>query len=104
MNLLKKRLASAGFDVVDASVRSRWNPDEEDYGGIREMVNGLLGEEQRDVASQSKVYVCKICGWQYDEVEGDPDNGIAGGTKWEYLPEEFHCPLCHAPKESFSEQ
>lgn len=100
VNLLRERLSSAGFDVVDASVRSRWNPDEEDYGGIREMVNGLLGEEQRDVASQSKVYVCEICGWRYAGSEGDPDSGVASGTK----SGRFHCPVCYALKESFSEQ
>lgn len=30
-----------------------------------------------------KKYVCKVCGWIYDEALGDPDNGIAPGTKWE---------------------
>ncbi len=104
MNLLKECLASAGFDVVDASVRSRWNPDEEDYGGIKELVNGLPGEEQRDVASQSKVYVCEICGWRYAESEGDPDSGVAPGTKREDIPEDSHYPVCYAPKESFPEQ
>ena len=28
-------------------------------------------------------YVCDICGFQYDEAKGDPDNNIAPGTKWE---------------------
>ena len=107
VSLRKERLAAAGFDVVDACVRSHWNPDEEDYAGIPEMVSELLGEDQCDKQAESRgsrVYVCEICGWQYDEAEGDPDNGILGGTKWENLPEEFHCPLCHAPKECFSEQ
>lgn len=31
-------------------------------------------------------YVCDVCGWEYDETVGDPDNGIAPGTKWEDLP------------------
>lgn len=84
VNLLKERLASAGFDVVDASVRSHWNPNEEDHAGIPEMVSGLLGEKQRDLALQSiqsKVYVCEVCRWRYDESEGDPESGIAPGTK-----------------------
>ena len=33
-----------------------------------------------------KKYVCDICGYIYDEAAGDPDNGIAAGTKWEDLP------------------
>ena len=49
-----------------------------------------------------KKYVCDICGWVYDEAEGDPDNGYAAGTKWEALPADFECPVCGADKDSFS--
>ena len=31
-------------------------------------------------------YVCDVCGWEYDEELGDPDNGIEPGTKFEDLP------------------
>ena len=48
-------------------------------------------------------YVCNICGYVYDEVLGDPENGIAAGTKWDELPEDFVCPLCGVGKEDFSE-
>ena len=34
-------------------------------------------------------YVCNICGYVYDEAEGDPDSGIAPGTKWEDVPEDW---------------
>lgn len=47
-------------------------------------------------------YVCDVCGWVYDETVGDPDNGIAAGTKFEDLPEDFACPLCGVGKDSFS--
>jgi len=47
-------------------------------------------------------YVCDICGWIYDEATGDPDNGIAPGTKWDDLPDDFACPLCGVGKDSFS--
>ena len=49
-------------------------------------------------------YVCDLCGWEYDEAVGDPDNGIAPGTKFEDLPDDFVCPLCGATKDSFSKQ
>ena len=49
-----------------------------------------------------KKYVCDVCGWVYDEAEGDPDNGVAAGTKWEALPDDFECPVCGAAKDSFS--
>ncbi len=51
-----------------------------------------------------KKYVCDVCGWIYDEELGDPDNGIAPGTKFEDLPDDFVCPLCGVGKDSFSEE
>ncbi len=51
----------------------------------------------------SQKYVCDICGWEYDEAVGDPDNGIAAGTVFSDLPEDFVCPLCGVGKDQFSE-
>ena len=51
-----------------------------------------------------KKYVCDVCGWVYDEELGDPDNGIAAGTKFEDLPDDFVCPLCGVGKDNFSEE
>ena len=48
-------------------------------------------------------YVCDVCGWEYDEALGDPENGIAPGTKFEDLPEDFVCPICSVDKSNFSE-
>ena len=39
-------------------------------------------------------YVCDVCGWEYDEEKGYPEGGIAPGTKWEDIPDDFECPLC----------
>ena len=47
-------------------------------------------------------YVCDVCGYVYDEELGDPENGIAAGTKFSDLPDDFACPLCGAEKSSFS--
>jgi len=46
-------------------------------------------------------YVCSVCGYVYDPVKGDPDNGIAAGTKFEDLPESWTCPVCGADKSKF---
>ena len=51
-----------------------------------------------------KKHVCNLCGWVYDEEAGLPEEGIAAGTKFEDLPEDFVCPLCGASKEEFSEE
>ena len=37
------------------------------------------------------------------EEEGYPEGGIAPGTKWEDVPEDFECPLCNVGKDQFSE-
>ncbi len=48
-------------------------------------------------------YVCEVCGWEYDEAVGSPDQGIAPGTKFADLPEDFVCPLCGVGKDQFAE-
>ena len=50
-----------------------------------------------------KKYECEPCGYIYDEAAGDPDNGIAPGTKWENLPEDWVCPVCGLGKDVFKE-
>ena len=46
-------------------------------------------------------YECSICGYIYEEANGDADAGIAAGTKFADLPEDYHCSLCEAPKSNF---
>ena len=48
-------------------------------------------------------YVCSLCGWEYDESAGVPEGGIAPGTPWSEVPEDFECPLCGVDKDSFEE-
>lgn len=49
-------------------------------------------------------YICDVCGYVYSEENGDPQNGIQPGTKWEEVPEDWVCPLCFVGKEQFSEE
>ena len=49
------------------------------------------------------IYVCELCGYEYDPKVGDPDNGIPEKTEFEDLPDQFVCPLCGAGKEDFEE-
>ncbi len=48
-----------------------------------------------------KKYVCSICGYIYDPADGDVDNGVPKGTKFDDLHEEWECPVCGAAKEDF---
>ena len=46
-------------------------------------------------------YVCEVCGYIYDPAEGDPDGGIAPGTAFEDIPDDWVCPICGVGKDSF---
>jgi rubredoxin len=46
-------------------------------------------------------YECSVCGYVYDPELGDPDGGIAPGTPFEELPEDWQCPVCGASKDEF---
>lgn len=48
-----------------------------------------------------KKYVCTLCGYVYDPEQGIPEEGIAAGTAFEDLPDDFVCPICGAGKEEF---
>lgn len=48
------------------------------------------------------IYVCPVCGWEYNEDEGCLENDILPGTKFEDLPEDFVCPLCGVGKNDFA--
>jgi rubredoxin len=49
-------------------------------------------------------YVCSVCGFIYDEANGIPEAGIAPGTRWQELPDDWVCPLCGAGKSEFEKQ
>lgn len=44
---------------------------------------------------------CLVCGFIYDEAQGLPDEGIAPGTAWEDIPDEWQCPECGVSKSDF---
>ncbi len=46
-------------------------------------------------------YKCMLCGWVYDSEKGDEAHGIAPGTLFEELPDDWKCPLCGATKDMF---
>jgi rubredoxin-NAD+ reductase len=50
------------------------------------------------------IWVCDVCGWEYDEEKGDSDLMIAPGTKFDALPQDFTCPVCGAEKDQFSKK
>jgi rubredoxin len=49
----------------------------------------------------AEAWICTCCGYVYDPAAGDPDNGVAPGTRFEDLPPEWKCPVCKALKDLF---
>ena len=48
-------------------------------------------------------WMCSVCGYVYDPDEGDPEGGIAPGTLFEELPDDWVCPVCGAAKDAFQQ-
>ena len=60
--------------------------------------DGSLGEAATPVAG---LWICKVCGVIYDPAQGDTDSGIAAGTPFEAIPDDWSCPICGTRKANF---
>jgi len=58
-------------------------------------------EEKKEEATKMAKYECTVCGYVYDPELGDPDGGIAPGTPFEKIPDDWVCPVCGAAKSDF---
>lgn len=58
-------------------------------------------EETKSSDALTQKWECTVCGQIYDPVEGDPDGGIAPGTPFEDIPDDWVCPTCGVSKEDF---
>jgi rubredoxin len=62
------------------------------------------GDNLDAMSTQTKTvqrWICESCGFIYDPDEGDPDGGIAPGTAFEDIPDDWFCPVCGARKRDF---
>ena len=48
-----------------------------------------------------EVFICRACGLVYDECIGDEDGGLAAGTRFADIPDDWACPLCGVTKSDF---
>jgi rubredoxin len=60
-----------------------------------------IAVEAADPDSEFKVWHCVLCAFVYDEAAGLPEDGIAPGTRWADVPENWGCPDCSAKKADF---
>lgn len=88
-------------DVVATDMFS--NRDAELYSDYQRELNvKMVKQEAAPVADTGKPkYVCDVCGYVYDPAKGDPDGGIAPGTAFEDIPDNWVCPVCHKGKKHF---
>lgn len=85
---------------TDVKILSALNDDS--YAQLVALAQWLCGKTTQKGGNGSVKYVCDVCGWVYDEEKGSPENGIAPGTAFDDLPEDFVCPLCGVGQEHFS--
>ena len=90
--LAKKYNLDAIHDTVHEMAR-RGPPRQ----GVRGSAQALLRQVRGDIPMK---YECP-CGYVYDPALGDPDNGVAPGTVWEDVPEDWVCPICGLGKDAF---
>ncbi|MDG6228511.1 MAG: rubredoxin [Candidatus Thermoplasmatota archaeon] len=103
-------------DVIDAQMLSDEDPLTYEYyhtikGGFSPKTAPTYNKEeevkgkkiQKEERNMEK-YVCTVCGYVYDPVKGDPDGGIAPGTPFDEIPDDWVCPVCGAGKEAFELQ
>lgn len=72
------------------------------YTEALEILNG--GQAVTRVAGedpQTQKWICRQCSMIYDPVVGDPDSGIAPGTPFAQIPDDWSCPICGATKKTF---
>lgn len=52
-------------------------------------------------AMETRQWICDICGWVYDEALGEPEHGLAPGTRFEAIADDWSCPECGVGKGDF---
>jgi len=99
--------------VEDADILSEDKPMTYEYyhkvkGGVSPKTaptySSMVDKETKKEEEKMDKYVCKVCGYVYDPEKGDPDGGIAPGTKFEDIPDEWVCPICGVGKEDFEKE
>lgn len=104
MNGMLEKCKNLQYAQTSVKILSAMN--EENRAQIEALAKELcsdVGNTDSKEGSMSK-FVCGICGWTYDEEKGLSEKGIAPGTKFSDLPEDFECVICGVGKENFTEE
>jgi rubredoxin len=98
---LPKGAQAISGKIVD---RSALSVEERNNVRIERFERGFdrMGECVVSEVVEYKSWVCLICGWIYNEEEGLPEDGIAAGTRFAEIPDDWRCPLCDVSKSEFA--
>jgi flavin reductase (DIM6/NTAB) family NADH-FMN oxidoreductase RutF/rubredoxin len=95
-------------EVLDSQLLSDGKPMT--YAYYHDVKQGITPEtaptyietkKEKKEEGKMKKYRCTVCGYIYDPEAGDPDGGIAPGTAFEDIPDDWVCPVCGATKDQF---
>jgi len=67
----------------------------------RQSAQGAQSQSARAPTPATRTWLCELCGFIYDEAAGMPEEGIAPGTRWEDVPDNWGCPDCSGTKADF---
>lgn len=67
----------------------------------RQITPSVKGPESIPAPSPGQKYQCAVCSYIYDPAVGDPDSGIAPGTPFADIPDDWVCPICGVSKDQF---
>jgi rubredoxin/flavin reductase (DIM6/NTAB) family NADH-FMN oxidoreductase RutF len=97
--------------VISAEVLSQKEPMTYAYyqqakrGGVPATAPVPAGGDEQKAGKETdggiQKYECSVCGYIYDPAVGDPDGGIAPGTAFADLPDDWSCPVCGVSKSQF---
>jgi flavin reductase (DIM6/NTAB) family NADH-FMN oxidoreductase RutF/rubredoxin len=99
---LQYRSERKAFAPVNAPTYVDASKLEEDASDAVEAEKPAADEPAR--LDSSRKFQCPVCGYIYDESEGDPEGGIEPGTRFDDVPDDWICPICSAEKEVFFEE
>jgi acyl-CoA dehydrogenase len=69
---------------------------------VEKKAEKAIAKVEKSSAELGGRWKCLICAYVYDPVNGDPDSGIAPGTPFEDIPDDWFCPVCGSDKSNFA--
>ena len=65
------------------------------------MMNLSIASPTSESSPAFRKWTCAVCDYVYDEAAGDSDHGLAPGTRYADIPDDWSCPDCGVTKADF---